>query len=633
MRVLLSPIKVGSCTLKNRIAYLGMGKMLSTPDNFVSERQIAYYENLAKNDVALISTGAGIVFPEYPSKLPCQPGLYDDRFIPGLKRLADAVHKHGAKMLIQVWHPGISKYGCSPDTVLPTVDEYSVEEIHAMQQRFVEAACRIKAAGFDGVEWHAAHNYLAEEFMVPYFNKRSDEYGADTLENAARFSTETVSRIRELCGKDFMINVKINAWDMGVEGGMNIERCAGICKLLEKAGADMFAISAGGGLTDITGMSGDGYRKEGWKLDYAEYIKKVVSVPVMGTGSMRHARAIEEAITSGKCDIIGIGRGLVAEPELVKKIAENRENEIRYCLSCMSCFDPYFPNKKHCSMNPNATYEFEAEELKKDGHGRTVVIVGAGPGGINAAIILARRGFIPVVFEKTAYLGGSIRYASSPDGKGKLRWAMEYYRNELSRLNVEIRLNTEATVETIKSLNPYAVVIATGSTPIFPAKIPGIGSEKVIQARKLLENTPPVTGEKFVVIGGGMVGLEVATTYSHMGNEVAVVEMMPENRMPMAMTYRVAKEHAIKAACKLYYGHKLCQINENGVIAENESGERLNIAADRVVLCMGFKPADALYDELKDSVEELYLVGDANGIDNIAKATREGYAAALQIKG
>lgn len=629
---ILTPLRVSSLELKNRIAYLGMGKMLSTPDNFVTERQIAYYENLAKNDVALISTGACIVFQDYPSKLPCQPGLYDDKFIPGLSKLASAVHKHGAKMLLQLWHPGLAKYGYPPTTVLKAPADYSIEDIHAMQDRFVQAALRTKTAGFDGIEWHAAHNYLGEEFMVPFFNKRHDEYGADTVENAARFSVETIKRIRECCGKDFFINVKINAWDMGVEGGMTPEHCAEICKLLEKAGANMFAVSAGGGLTDITGMSGDGYRTEGWKIGFAETIKHAITVPVMATGSIRHLRVMEENLRDGKCDMIGIGRGLVADPELITKLEEGRDCEIRYCLSCLSCFDPYYPNKKHCSLNPNSTYEFEAAPLPKDGAGRPVVIVGAGPAGINAAIILAQRKFKPIILEKTARLGGSIRYASSPDGKSKLAWAMEYYRNELTRLNIEVRLNTEADAEMILSMSPYAVIFANGSDPIFPASIPGVTGKNVIQARTLLETIPAYTNKRITVIGGGMVGLEIATTYAHMGCETSVIEMQSREKMPLSMTYRVAYDHAVKANCSLYYGHKLSEICADHVVAEAENGNKINVPADLVILCMGFRPADSIYNQISTKLERVYKVGDVNGVDNIAKAAREGYAAAINLK-
>ncbi|MGI6025505.1 MAG: FAD-dependent oxidoreductase [Candidatus Scatomorpha sp.] len=629
---LLTSIQAGPLTIKNRIMYLGMGKMLSTPDNFVTERQIAYYENLAKNNVGLIATGACIVFEDYASKLPCQPGLYDDKFIPGLSKLAEAVHRYGAKMLLQAWHPGLARYGCAPDAPVKAPADFTVDEIHDMQNRFVEAIVRIQKAGFDGVEWHAAHNYMMEEFMVPYFNKRTDEYGADTVDNAARFSEEVISRVRAACGDGFFINVKINAWDMGVEGGMTPEWCAEICRRLEKAGANMFSVSAGGGLTDITGMSGDGYRMEGWKIDFAKTVKDAVSVPVMATGSIRHVRVMEEALRDGKCDMFGLGRGLLADPELVTKIEQGRENEIRYCLSCLSCFDPYYPNKKHCSLNPNATYEFEEKIPVKDGGGRTVVVVGAGPAGVNAAMILAEREFKPIILEKTSRIGGSIHYAATPDGKAKLNWAIPYYQAELERLGIEVRLDTEATAESVLAFNPYAVFLANGAEPVFPSRIPGIDGGNVIQAKKLLDNVPALTDSNVTVIGGGMVGLEIATTFSHMGCSATVVEMQDAAIMPKTMTYRVSLEHAQKAGCHLLFGHKLDSVTPTSVTAENSAGEKIEILSDLVVLCMGFRPDNGMYDALREKIDRVYRIGDADTVDNIANAARNGYASAMELK-
>ena len=198
-------------------------------------------------------------------------------------------------------------------------------------------------------------------------------------------------------------------------------------------------------------------------------------------------------------------------------------------------------------------------------------------------------------------------------------------------MNIEVRLNTEATVELIAGLNPYAVILATGSTPIFPAAIPGIQSEHVVQARALLDAVPAWTDEKVAVIGGGMVGLEVATTFAHMGCDVSVVEMQPREKMPPNMTYRVAYEHAVKAGCALYYGHKLKEIGKDCVTVEDGNGMLKPVTAGKVILCMGFRPDAALYDELSGKIERVYKIGDANGVDNIAKAAREGYAAALEI--
>ncbi len=632
---ILKPLQIGSLTVKNRIAYLGMGKMLSTPDNFITDREIAYYTKMARNGVGMMTTGACIVFEDYPSQLPCEPGLYDDKFIPGIKKLADAVHEYGAKFFMQPWHPGIGAYGCDPSECRGPAD-FTVDEIHDVQRRFVDAAVRAKKGGCDGVEWHMAHNYLPEQFAVSLFNKRTDEYGADTVESGARFSKEVIEKIKEECGKDFLVNLKINAWDMGFEGGMTPERCAEICKILVAAGVDLISVSAGGGSTDITGMSGDGYRAEGWKIDFAATIKEAVNVPVMATGSIRHLDVMESAIRDGKCDMIGMGRGLLAEPEFVKKVAEGRENELRHCISCMSCFTiiPDETMKPHCSMNPTATWEIEEKPLAEDGAGRKVVIVGAGPAGINAAIVLAKRGFKPVIYDKAAYLGGSIRYASAPDGKAKLKWAVDYYREELERLQVPVYLNTEATVEMIKTEKPYAVFVAAGSDPIRPAAIPGIMGDNVLMARDVLDHViPPYTDEEIVVIGGGMVGMEVATTYVHKGCKATIIEMQsPDAILNAAFTNVIAFMHMQPAGVVPMYMHKVKEITDHSVVAIGPDGSEVEVPATKVIICMGFTPNNKLYDALKGEFDNVVLMGDAEGVDNIAKACQEGYVAAVALK-
>lgn len=629
---ILRPIRIGPLTLKNRVAYIAMDKCLSTEDCFVTEREIAYYENIARNGVAMITTGACRVFEDYPSTLYRQIGLFDDKFIPGIQKLSDAIHAHGAKFFLQPWHPGHEAYDCDPSQVRLPAD-FSIDEIHDIQRRFTAAAVRAKKGGCDGVEWHMAHNYLPEQFAVSAFNTRTDEYGADTLENAARFSTETVKMIKDACGEEFVVTLKINAWDMGIEGGMTPERCASLCEIMEKVGVELITVSAGGTGTDITGMSGDGYRAEGWKIEFAEIVKKVVSIPVMATGSIRHLDVMERALKEGKCDMIGMGRGFVAEPEFVKKVSEGREKELRHCLSCMSCFDASIDHKQHCSLNPTATWEIEDRPLEVDGAGRKVVIIGAGPAGINAAMILAKRGFKPVIYDKEAFIGGSIRYASAPDGKAKLKWAIDYYIEELERLQIPVYLNTEATPETIQEENPYAIFVAAGSNPIRPAVIPGIMGENVLMARDVLKHTlPPFTNEEIVVVGGGMVGMEIATTYAHKGCKATVVEMRGVESAFVTTPSFIAYEHMEKAGVTAKYGFKVKEITENSVIAEGSDGSETVLPADKVIICMGFSPNKKLYEELKEKYDNVVLIGDANGVDNIAKACREGYCAAVELK-
>lgn len=624
MYKVLEPIKVGSMELRNRVQFLAMAKSLGNPDFTISEKQLGYYEAVAKGGAGLITPGAAIAFPEYPSILPNQPGVFDDKFIPGLKKLADVVHKHGAKIIMQPWHPGEAAYFCAPDAVKKVAD-WSVEEIHQMQKRWVEAAVRMQKAGIDGIEMHCAHNYLLEQFAVPLYNKRTDEYGAQTMENGLRMTTEIMAMVREACGPDFAITVKINGDDFNPEG-MTDERLAQAGPILEKAGAQMISVSAGGSLTDVTGMSGDGFRQEGWKVRLAEIVKKTVSIPVMATGSIRHPKFVEKILSEGRCDMIGMGRGLVAEPEWCNKLAEGREDEMAFCISCMGC-------ATGCSVNPVSQREYEHLTAKKDGDGRQVVVVGAGPGGMQAAKTLAERGFRVTLFEKQAAVGGLEYLASKPVAKYKLGWHIEYLERQLHRLGVDIRLNTEATAEEILAMNPYGVVLATGTIPTYPRSIPGIDKAYVTESRDVLKDLPDVTGEHVVIIGAGLVGIETGMDFASKGNMVDLIDILPPiDPATSAQDVLLAYMHAVGFGVQFHMEHKLMEITDYEVVAENtKTGERLMLKADRVILCMGNRSDRALYDALEGKVEHLYNVGDSREVGKIQGAVRDAYDAAVSM--
>lgn len=630
MYKVLEPIQIGPMKLKNRIMYLAMAKRLSTPEHFVTDRQIAYYANYAKRGVGLIATGACIVDEEYKPKLDKQPGMFDDKFIPGLRRLCDAVHKHGAKILLQPWHPGECPYGADQSEVKRCAD-WTLDEIHNIQRKFVEAMVRAKKAGADGCEFHIAHNYLPEQFLVPLFNKRTDEYGADTVEKGLRFSREIIEAARQACGDDFAITIKINAYDMGLPGGMTIDRCVEACRQLERMGVDLISVSAGGTLTDVTGMSADGHREEGWKVEYAQAVKEAVSIPVMATGSLRHPDYVEQILAEGKCDMIGMGRGLLADPSWVEKLSQGREDELRYCISCMNCFTPTDQELSCCAVNPLATRELTEIPVKKDGEGRTVVVVGSGPAGLEATIGLAERGFKPIVLEKDACIGGLERLAAKPDFKQKLGWHTEYFLRQIVRLGIEVRLNTEATVDGIKALAPYAVILATGSNAAYPRSIPGIMASRVLHVRPVLENLPEFSGKKVAIIGAGLVGLETATTFSNRGNEVIVIDLLPTPAAP-PLDLQLAIRYASESGVKIYMEHKLCEITASAVIAERSAdGEKIEFPVDEVVICMGSTPNNGLAEALEAEGLKVCTVGDAVSVRKIVNAVQDGYTAAMSF--
>lgn len=632
----LEPIQVGNQTVKNCVMYLAMAKMFSGFDGTVSQKDLAYIHSVAEGGAGLIVPGAMVIDPEWPSVIPLQFSIYDDKFIPGLKKLADAGHVEGSKILFQLWHPGQVNYsGHQP----PTINEMSVEKIHDIQGKFRSGAVRAMEAGADGIEFQICHTYLADQFFSPAFNHRTDEYGADTLENSLRFSVETLRMIREAIGPDKILAVKLQSTDC-VDGGVTPERAAEAAPFIERAGADMISVSGGGSLTDITGMSGDGTRAEGWKVPFAAMVKANVSIPVCATGSIRHPEYADKIIREGNCDMIGMGRGIYAEREWVNKCAQGREREMRYCISCMNCLNTELAaDQSGCSVNPFAGREFVQPELVKDGAGRTVVIVGAGPGGLEAAVTLKQRGFDPVLFDEKDDIGGNMNLAKLPPHKGKMQWEIEYYRNMIDILGIDVRLGRRVSSEEIMALDPYSVLIATG-TRVNDLNIPGMDQAEVVQSRTVLEEQQQPKGRSIVVIGGGLVGIETALYLRDLGNEVAVADFAPAPSLDqldiMHFTMEGALEYGrmIKNGIKLYYSHKVNEYKDGALVVEDAAtGEQTPIKADMIVLSAGRKPDAHLYDELiAGGMQRVYKIGDANACGKIVKAVQAGskYAYALR---
>lgn len=631
----LKPIKVGNVTLKNRIMYLAMAKYYSNMDGTVSERDIAYVRSIAKGGTALIVPGAMVVDPEWPSVLPFQPHIWDDMFIPGLTCLADAAHEYDGKILFQLWNPGEILYaGTQPRGV----SELSVDEIHRQQDLFEAAAVRAMKAGADGVEIQVCHTYMGNQFYSKIWNHRTDEYGCDTMENRLRFSTEIIERVRKVIGPDKILCVKLQGNDYA-EGGVTPEDAKIAAPMLVAAGADMIAVSGGGSGTDMFGMCGAGDKAEGWKVPGAEAVKSVVDVPVVATGSIRHPEYMDKIISEGKCDMIGMGRGLFAEREFVNKCAAGKENTLKFCISCMNCVaaNP-FPDQSSCSVNPEAGREAWAKPLVEDGSGRKVVIVGAGPAGLEAAVTLKKRGFEPVIFEKSDKIGGSVNLAKLPPNKHKFGWALGHYENMVKELNLDVRLNTEATMENILALNPYSVLIAAGSVVPTPP-LPNLDKGTVYQSHDLLRDDIDVTGKNVVIVGGGQTGVETALYLAARDNKVTVVDFGPMGTMDMfSMDFQaetlIDYMHCAEQQIPLLYGHKVVDYDGISVTAENmETGENIVLPLDVLVLSAGVQPNNVLFGQLKMAgVPNVYVVGDANFTAKIVKAVQAGSKYGLTLR-
>lgn len=634
MRKLLEPIKIGNMELRNRVVLSAMAKYFCT-NGYIGREYCEYYRNIAHGGTALIIPGIMCVEPKWYGQHE-QPFLNDDKYIPGLKMAIDAVHEEGAKFACQLWMPGHLPYTQEdyPEEngqKIAAVNYIPREMIPELQQKYVDAAVRCAKAGTDAIEWHMAHNYLPEQFYSPYFNHRTDEYGAQNVENAMRFSVEVIDRIKAACPGVEVI-AKMNGSDFH-EGTASMQWLGDAAVILEQHGVSMITVNGGGVISRLTDMSADGNEEEGWKVPFAEVVKKRVSIPVAACGSLRHPDYIDSIIEAGKCDLVALGRQLFAEPEFCNKIAEGREDELKFCVSCMHCLTKtkFGPNQPGCTVNPRGRREFcIPRELNVNGDSLPVAVVGAGPAGLEAAVTLAKRGFAVTLFDKGDKLGGNINLASMPIGKYKLGWMIGYYENMLRKLGVTVRLGTTCTPEMLEELKPYAVFIATGSVEAIPP-LPGIGGEGVIPVRSYLCERPEIKDSKVIVLGAGQTGLETARMLAVAGNEVTVVDMLPDE-IPPITDHRLDLNYAREAGVKILMAHKVVRIEDSAVVViDLVTGEEKSLPRDKVIVALGVKSDRALYDEVKDRFQNVFNLGDSDKPGMAVYAVSAGYLAAANL--
>ncbi len=632
----LEPIKVGPHTLRNRITKSAMAEYICEGDGTVSDQYVEFYRTIAAGGASLVVPGIiPLVEPQDPpifmgSK---NPSLADDKFIPELAKVVDAVHGEGALIMFQIWHSGCYQ---TPEGLKSMVDDFTTDELRALEDKYFEGARRAKEAGADGVEFHMAHTYLASQLLSPLFNHRTDEYGSDTIENATRLARNVIKRIdEELCDDTFTVIVKLQGSDCA-EGGILPARAAEAAALLEEAGAKMFTVNAGGALVGYQYMSDNGHEPEGWKVDYATEVKRRVSVPVATCGNIRHPDYMHGIVRDGKADIIAFGRELYADPEFVHKCEQGREDELRYCVSCLYCFTPVPDDDSipGCTVNPWCKCERSHPELVRDGDGRKVVVVGAGPAGLEASVVLAERGFDVTLLERERHLGGLVDLAFKPPHKDRLAWIIDYYERQLRRLDVDVRLGVEADVETVRALDPYAVFVATGTNEAFPRAIPGIlaeNGEPVVKVRDVLDGRERFVGKRLCIIGGGMTGIETAHMLALQGNHVDVIEMMPEK--PLSIADKLSFGDAFKDGVKIHYEHQLASIDAKGITVKDlAADEERRFDCDAVILSMGIRPDATLLEAMQEAFERVVPIGDAAALGKIPTNLRSGANAAYALR-
>lgn len=678
---LFSPMKIGNVEVKNRVVMAPMCMGFGQYNGCATKTMMDYYEERAKGGVGLIFTEITRINDITGASSFGQLGMSHDYQIPALKEMARRIHRHGCKIMVELHHPGrqnlglmigtvplcvagdklmgnlytkiltesvippgkkLQEKGIVPRTVAPSKCEkskmsgsvnraLSVKEIKRLICQFVEGAVRVKKAGCDGVELHASHGYLIQQFLSPNTNKRTDAYGG-SLENRMRFLTEIIDGIRKNCGKDFPIVVRLTVDEMydriGQKGkGYGLDEGLKMAKILSDKGIDAIDVSSAAYDTFNYWLEPTTFDC-GWRKNLAAEVKKVVDIPVIAANLIRSPKQAELQLEDGIQDFISLGRPLIADPHWVNKVSAGNESLIKRCVCCLYCFESMMHNAYkyshgHCSVNPFVGREDVL--LKKDGAGRKVLIVGAGPAGLTAAELLAKRKFDVTVLEKEKEVGGQLNLAKKPPHKEKMGWVCDDLLNNVINLGVQVKYGVNATKKLIDTYDPDIVITATGGSAVYPK---AFHAKNVSTVTEILDGSVKLENKKVAVIGSGMTGLETSELLIEQGNKVVIVEMS-DTIAPEAWFQHVddAMPKLKAGGTEFLPGHKLLSVSERGIILERtKDNTKVEIDVDYVVLSMGVRPEADLFNEIKDSQNyKAYNIGDSVKIGRIADATESAY--------
>ena len=646
---LLSPAKIGNVELRNKTVMAAMGMSQST-DGFVNTAVLNHYYERAKGGVGAIIVEVTCVDTPLGLNTKGMLVIDDDKYIPGMTELAEVIHKGGSKAFLQISHTGrgarrsiIGDQPVGPSAVaMPysfmmglaneTPRALTIPEIEEIEEKYAQAALRAKKAGFDGVEIHSVGYYLGQQFLSKTANIRTDKYGG-SRENRMRFHLNIVRRIRELCGDDFAIIIKLPVVEQGKDGGISIPDGIYYAKRFQDEGVDAIEVLAGK-------WSSEAGKREKPESAYPDCMAvalcqvlkagifmmtgKPKTIPLIGGGRAQNPEDSEKALASGKCDMIFIGHGLLAQPDLVNLIDEGREDEIRPCIGCGHCIDHQLQHggKAICSGNAvlargDNDYTIKPAEKKKK-----VVVIGAGVAGVEAARIAAKRGHDVELFEAGSEVGGQMNLACIPPYKQHLGLMKPYLERQIQLTGVKLHLNHRVTKDEVVEMNPDAVVCATG---VVPATLRIEGAGRAVNARDILSGAS--AGKNVVIIGGGSIGCETAEFLAEKGRKVTVIEMqstVAANTGKTAQTILLG--HLKGDKVNILTECRVEKITDDSVVYRDKAGNENSLRADSVVLAIGDRPDSSLYESLKDSFSEIYNIGDSNGGGIIPNAVYEGYS-------
>ncbi|MHB8280410.1 MAG: oxidoreductase [Candidatus Humimicrobiaceae bacterium] len=629
---LFSPIKIGNVEIPNRAAMapMNIGAPMYSDDGMWPKKTIRYYEERAIGGLGLIITQ----FIRVYDKIGSYPiaGLHDDRFIPSHAELVERIHKHGTKIFHQIALMGGKIHtgpGAAPTSMYSPVYIYkpralTTDELDMLVGCFIDAAGRGIQAGYDGTEVHAGHLYLIGAMISPATNKRTDKYGG-SFEARMKFITDIIKGIRSKYPK-YNIGVKFSAYEE-LEGGIDIELGKKIAKYISGLGVDYLHVSTESttlGVFSKLAPVPTMYQPRNTLVPLAAEIKKICPDQVIiATGSITVPEEADTFIKEGKCDMVALGRTIIADPHWAKNAKEGKP--VTPCIRCMACYNKLLTGEMLCcSMNPYMLHESE-QDLPIPSKIKNVIVIGAGPAGIRAALTASKRGHRVTLYEKMPYIGGMIYPGSRPEFKKDVARAIDYFDKMLKSSNVNLVLNTEVTPELVEKVSPDSLVIAIGAKPIMP-EIPAINSSKVASAIEVLRDISKFKKGKAVVIGGGEVGCEAACYMADNGFDVSIVEILPglleennDNNLKLSLLNLIKGKNI-----KVFTETKPNKVVEEGLEVILPNGKEGLAEADVIAVAINQKPENDLIKELALKAEEFYVIGDCNNVGRIRDAVSEG---------
>ncbi len=633
-------VSIGGLRLPNRAVMSAMGTGYCSTEGKVTDRLLAYMRRRA-GGAGLIITEVCAVHP-LGKCLAAEPGIYDDSFLPGLETLASTVKAGGSSVALQLGHSGretfpevIGEQPVAPSpiasrTLMQMPRALTSEEIAELVGCHAQAARRARDAGFDAVEIHGAHGYLINQFLSPYSNHREDEYGGDA-EGRFRFAREVVQGVRSEVGDGFPIIFRFSSSEL-VEGGYDLDYILPLLRQLVEDGVDAFHVSCGvydaPGSPTCPGMHHD----PGINVERAAMVKQTVGVPVIVVGKIHDPRLADQIISEGKADLVAFGRQHLADPLFLRKAAEGRYGDIRFCLSCnQGCLDRLMLEFQPvtCSINPECGEEWRTLRVKTEAKG-PFLIVGAGPAGLQAALTLRAEGADVRIVERELEPGGQLRASCRPEGKKPLGDWVAWAVKQLEAAGTKVEFGIEAGAEMLTSSSWQGVINATGSAPVVP-DIPGADSAKCVEAREVLLGMRD-PGKRVLIVGAGLVGMETADYLICRGSEVTVIDELEYPPVLPMTSHGYHLHQVLNDGGELLLGTRVTQITAEGARISSAQGER-DIEVDCVVWAVGAKPETALSQAALEAGVEVRSVGDAVEARRLLDAVHDGYWAARGLLG